>query len=111
MLKLLLTPILAWLISHTIKVIIFAVKEKKFDIKQFVRAGGMPSGHSATVSALSLAVYFEEGLTSIFVITLIFSIIVIRDTMIRPKEKRHTPLQAFTGLLLGLLISWIIYSI
>jgi acid phosphatase family membrane protein YuiD len=109
--KLLITPILAWLIAHSIKVILFAIKEKRIDIYQFYRAGGMPSGHSATVSALSLALYFNQGLTPLFIVSLIFSIIVIRDTHIRPKESRHTISQVIAGIILGLVLALVVNSL
>jgi len=111
MLKILLVPILAWLIAHILKLVIFAVKNKRLDIKQLVRAGGMPSGHSATVASLSLAVFFEQGLSPLFVVTAVLSIIVIRDTMIRTKEVRHKPLEAFVGTILGLIIAYLVYLI
>jgi acid phosphatase family membrane protein YuiD len=111
MLKILLVPILAWFISHILKLVIFAVKNKRWDIKQLVRAGGMPSGHSATVASLSLAVFFEQGLSPLFVVTLVLSIIVARDTMLRLKEVRHKPLEVLIGIILGLLIAFIVYSI
>lgn len=111
MIKLILSPVIAWLVAHASKVTLFALKKKRFDIKQLKRAGGMPSGHAATVTALSLALYFEQGFSNLFIVALIFSIIVIRDATIRPKEARHTPIQVLVGIILGLVISWVVYFI
>ena len=46
------------------------------------RTGGMPSSHSAMVAALASSVAFTEGPNStIFVITLMFALIIIRDAV------------------------------
>ena len=49
----LLIPVLAWAIAQVLKTIINAIMSKKFEISRLVGDGGMPSGHSATVSALA----------------------------------------------------------
>jgi len=74
-------------------------------------AGGMPSAHSATVSSLTTALYLQEGFTDLFVITLIFSIIIIFDTMLRPKETRHSWKQVIVGILLGVIVGFLIKRI
>ena len=71
----------------------------------------MPSAHSAVVAALTLAIFFHQGFTPLFIVTLILSFLVIRDTMLRPKELRHKPTEVLAGTLLGLIISYIIYII
>lgn len=69
-----------WFFTQTLKVIIGVIREKRFNFRWFVGTGGMPSSHAATVSALSTAVGFNSGFGSaIFVVTLVFSIIVIFD--------------------------------
>ena len=72
--------ILAWFLAQIIKVLLLLAVHKKFDIKRFVGAGGMPSSHSATVTALSAAVLKIYGFSSpIFAIAAILSIIVMYD--------------------------------
>lgn len=39
----------------------YRYKEKRWDLKQLIGSGGMPSSHSATVTALATAVGFHEG--------------------------------------------------
>lgn len=36
-------------------------KERRWDPKQLIGSGGMPSSHSATVTALAAAIGFHEG--------------------------------------------------
>ena len=70
----------AWFITQTVKVIIGVIREKRFNFRWFVGTGGMPSSHSATVSALTTAVGLYSGFNSpLFAIALTFSIIVVFD--------------------------------
>lgn len=78
--KVLFITLYAWLITQTIKVITGVIREKRFNFRWFIGTGGMPSSHSATVSALTTGVGLYSGFGSIdFVIALVFSIIVIFD--------------------------------
>ncbi|GMN49160.1 hypothetical protein TIFTF001_018324 [Ficus carica] len=55
-------------------------KERRWDLKQLVASGGMPSSHSATVTALAAAIGFQEGFGgSIFAISLILACVVMYD--------------------------------
>jgi len=57
--------------------IICRYKEKRWDPKQLVGSGGMPSSHSATVTALATAVGFHEGFGGpLFATALVMAIIV-----------------------------------
>ena len=70
----------SWFVAQTIKVIIGVIKEKRFNFRWFVGTGGIPSSHSATVSALATLVGLSCGFDSvIFVLALTFAIIVIAD--------------------------------
>lgn len=78
--KILWFTLYTWIITQAIKVIIGVIKEKKFNFRWFVGTGGMPSSHSATVSALAALVGLSCGFDSaIFVVTLLFAVIVIAD--------------------------------
>ena len=37
------------------------LREKRWDAKQLIGSGGMPSSHSATVTALAVSVAFKDG--------------------------------------------------
>jgi uncharacterized protein len=52
-------------------------KENRWDAKQLVGSGGMPSSHSATVTALTVAVGLREGFaSSLFATAAIFASVV-----------------------------------
>ncbi|XP_058219246.1 uncharacterized protein LOC131329859 isoform X3 [Rhododendron vialii] len=56
------------------------VKEKRWDSRRMVSSGGMPSSHSATVTALAAAVGFQEGTGgSAFAIAVVLACVVMYD--------------------------------
>ncbi len=70
----------AWMLAQLIKVVLHTAVNKRFDITRLVDTGGMPSSHTAFVSALSTSIAWTEGVNSpLFAITLCFSMIVIYD--------------------------------
>ena len=76
------SAVAAWLTAQLIKFIINAVLVRKWDIKRLFGDGGMPSGHSATVSSVALAVGLYEGFdTPLFAVACILAIIVMHDAM------------------------------
>ena len=78
----LLTSLSGWGVAQILKVIINAVVYKKFDISRLFGDGGMPSGHSATVSSLACITGLVYGLGSFeFAFTTILAIIVCHDAM------------------------------
>ncbi len=82
-------PFIAILLAETIKVIIdIAHKRKKV---RFINPGGMPSGHSAFVSALVVTVAYREGVDStMFMISAVVALIVMYDAItIRYESGRH----------------------
>ncbi|CAI0550887.1 unnamed protein product [Linum tenue] len=55
-------------------------KEKRWDSKRMVDSGGMPSSHSATVTALAMAIGLQDGTGSpAFAIAVILACIVMYD--------------------------------
>lgn len=48
----LLAGILSWLTAQVVKTILYAVINKEIDFTRLMGDGGMPSAHSATVTAL-----------------------------------------------------------
>jgi hypothetical protein len=80
--RIFLATILAWFLAQGIKNVIFWIKHKRIDFRLLLGSGGMPSSHSATVSALAISVGKIEGWgSSIFVITLIFAFIIMTDAI------------------------------
>lgn len=128
---------LTWVSTALLKTIFFWFSEKEINVSRFYSSGGMPSVHSAVVSALTFSVGFQEGFSStIFAATLVFSLIVIYDanniryaagkqaeilnkiisdfyrthTLQEEKLKEllgHTPKEVFVGIMIGLLFALI----
>ena len=78
----LITSTVAWLVAQVLKVIINAFIQRKLDWERLFGDGGMPSGHSATVSSLATITGLLCGLRSYeFGISAILAIIVCHDAM------------------------------
>lgn len=127
-----------WLTAQILKVVINAVVHKAWDFRRMIGDGGMPSAHSATVTAMALAVGAEAGFqTPLFGAAFFVAVIVMHDAMgvRRETEKQtkvikqlvqdssreipfevklkefvgHTPLQVFGGFCVGLVIVLLYY--
>lgn len=82
-LEFILAPLLTFFVVQSIKLATDGIKGN-FDLKNiFTTYGGMPSSHTAVVTSLTTMVGYTAGLDSpVFVVSLIFSIIVITDAMV-----------------------------
>lgn len=77
---LLITAVSSWLIAQVIKTVIHAIIYKKWDIARLFGDGGMPSGHSATVTSLAMISGMIYGFGSFqFAVTAVLAIIVCHD--------------------------------
>lgn len=128
----LITPFLTWLICGILKFLINSIQEKRlaFDL---IGYGGMPSNHSAIVSSMVFLIALKEGISHpAFGACLTFAFIVVIDAISLRKQIGkhaeainhlntnqsnllririgHTPKQIFTGIIIGLIISLIIYN-
>ena len=76
----LLTSLSSWFFAQISKVFINAWIQKKIVWERLVGDGGMPSGHSATVSSLAVATGLVYGFGSFqFAVTAILAVIVCHD--------------------------------
>ena len=72
----------SWFAAQFLKTVIFAIENKKWDWSRLFGDGGMPSGHSATVSSLAIMSALTFGFDSFqFAVTGILAIIVCHDAM------------------------------
>ena len=70
----------AWLLAQSIKMAIDYTHNKRLDFSVLVSTGGMPSAHSAAVSALATSIGLTAGFGSpLFATTLAFACIVMFD--------------------------------
>lgn len=76
----LLAALFAILFAQFVKIPIHFLLTKKLDFSLMTSTGGMPSSHSAAVTALTTAIAFEAGLDSpLFAVSAIFAVIVMFD--------------------------------
>ncbi len=72
--------VLAWVIAQVLKLFTYYDSNGKFDIRRMFGSGGMPSSHSAGMTAMSVMVLRICGFDSPeFAISIIISIIVMYD--------------------------------
>lgn len=75
-----LTGLSSWFLAQVLKTIIHIFIYKRLDLKRLFGDGGMPSGHSATVTSLAVIIALTYGPGSVeFAISGILAIIVCHD--------------------------------
>ncbi|MBP0013436.1 MAG: divergent PAP2 family protein [Roseofilum sp. SBFL] len=78
--RILIIALIACLSAQAIKLVVDLIKHQKLNIRALVTTGGMPSSHSALVSALATGIGITTGWSSPeFAISTIFAIIVMYD--------------------------------
>ncbi|MBR5309556.1 MAG: divergent PAP2 family protein [Oscillospiraceae bacterium] len=92
--KFFLTAVASWTLAQVIKVIIYAIINKTWDWSRLFGDGGMPSGHSATVSSLATISALSYGFGSFeFAVTGVLAVIVCHDAMgVRLEAGKHAKL-------------------
>ena len=78
---LLMSALIGWFIAQIVKTIICLFNKEKVGLSMLIFSnGGMPSSHSATVTALCTASFIQEGAASpTFAISLILAAVVMID--------------------------------
>ena len=129
----------ACLIAQLTKITVGAIRQRRFDFRWFLGTGGMPSTHSAGVTAMSTSVGLRVGFDSpLFAATLVFTLITLFDAQgvrrwsgrqaqilnkmledmyfqRRIQEERlkellgHTPTEVLAGMGVGLLTALVIH--
>ncbi|BFG29658.1 hypothetical protein CerSpe_159320 [Prunus speciosa] len=76
----LLSAFLSFALAQFLKLFTTWYKEKRWDSRRMLGSGGMPSSHSATVTALAVAIGFQEGTGgSAFAIAVVLACVVMYD--------------------------------
>lgn len=74
--------ICGWASAQVIKAILYTILHREFSLERLFGDGGMPSGHSATVSAMAMMSLLHYGVGSFeFAISAMLAIIVMHDAM------------------------------
>ena len=130
-------PFFLWFGIQLFKLIYDLVKTKKFNFKRIMGAGGMPSSHSAVVTAMATMIGKNEGVgTPLFALSFLFAFVVMYDacgvrraagkqarllnkivetpglTGMQVTERLvevlgHTPTQVFVGAIIGIVVGLI----
>ncbi len=78
----LITGLASWFLAQILKTVIYGIVNKRLDFTRMFGDGGMPSGHSATVTSLAIITGLNFGLNSFeFAMAFIFATVVCRDAM------------------------------
>ena len=90
----LLTGLGAWFLAQLLKTIIYGIINKEIRWERLVGDGGMPSGHSATVTSVAMMAGLRCGWGSFeFALASILAIIVCHDAMgVRRETGKHAVL-------------------
>ncbi len=81
-LNILLSCLVAWLLSQGVKALINLWRQRTLNIVQAIFAtGGMPSAHAASVSALAMAIFLHEGVSTAFAVALVLMFVTLRDAV------------------------------
>ncbi|MDP2859800.1 MAG: divergent PAP2 family protein [Bacillota bacterium] len=138
--KILLSPLLAWLCAQVLKVAFSFRKDSGFDFELLVGPGGMPSAHSALVTALATIAGLVHGWDSdAFAISFVLAMLTMYDAAgIRRSAGRqarilnqimhewhasktfrdvrlrellgHSPFEVFAGALLGIVTAILVHA-
>src|SRR3989344_3564589 len=95
--KILLSIILAWFISQTIKVFIMSMKKKKLRLDYYITGSGMPSSHTAIFVALTYSIYLLDAFE-------------VKQTKLR-EDIGHTIPEVIVGFLIGMLVTYYLFFI
>lgn len=127
---------LGYFLASVAKIIIMFFKGEKVRLLLAFSTGGMPSSHSATVTALATSIFMHEGFSTSFVIAFFFACVVIADAfgvrmetgkqahVINQMMKKdrikahkfnelvgHTPKQVLVGAIFGICIAILFYFV
>jgi acid phosphatase family membrane protein YuiD len=85
----LLVAVTVQLASQLFKVVFYSLRERRLRLDYFISTGGMPSAHTAFVSALTVSLGLHHGFASeFFAVAFVFSVIIVYD-LVRVRGAVH----------------------
>jgi len=132
---------ITWVLNQSLKLIIFYITEKKWDVMRFIGAGGMPSTHSALSVCVATTIGLKEGWDSpLFALAVVIAFIIMADAAgvrretgeqakvlnkiileffkeIKLKDRRlkelvgHTPFEVIVGAFVGTVMAWVLCAV
>ncbi|MBA3062567.1 MAG: divergent PAP2 family protein [Atribacteria sp.] len=139
--KIIIIAFITWILNQSLKLMVFYITEKKWDIRRFVGAGGMPSTHSALSVCVAVTIGLKEGWESpLFALAIVIAFIIMADAAgvrretgeqakvlnkiileffeerkIRDKNLKelvgHTPFEVIVGAFIGIVMAWILCAV
>jgi len=139
--KIIIIAFITWVVNQILKLIIFYITEKKWDMRRFIGAGGMPSTHSALSICVATTIGLKEGWDSpLFALAIVIAFIIMADAAgvrretgeqakvlnkiileffeerkIRDKNLKelvgHTPFEVIVGAFIGIVMAWILCAV
>ena len=94
----------AWFVCQFSKGILIGIRTRKWDFRNFLGSGGMPSSHTGMVVALTYMVAVKEGIdSSAFAISVVFAFIVMYDAVGVRREtgKQSRVINLITNMITG----------
>jgi acid phosphatase family membrane protein YuiD len=79
--RILISVILALVLIQAMKILWRWLHKESIDWNEALADGGVVSAHMGIVSALCFSIYFAEGLSNLFFACVVFSLIVLRDSV------------------------------
>jgi len=136
--KLLIGVACAWALANVSKIVTTSIRTKSIDWQVIFFAGGMPSVHAAVVVSLLTSLLLTEGVTTLTVVTGVFTFLFVYDAMtlrravadhnlilrwihthlkvkVAAALKRkggigHTPLEVVIGIVIGIVVPLVLYA-
>ena len=139
--KIIIIAFITWIVNQSLKLMVFYITEKKWDMRRFVGAGGMPSTHSALSVCVAITIGVKEGWDSpLFALAIVIAFIIMADAAgvrretgeqakvlnkiileffeerkIRDKNLKelvgHTPFEVIVGAFIGVVAAWILCAV
>ena len=139
--RVLIAGVSAWVIGQFLKFPLEYIFNKRWNWGIMFSSGGMPSSHSALVTAVALSIGFRDGFnTSLFALAMAMAMIIIYDaagvrrqagihaerineimkSFIESRQFQeedlkemlgHTPFEVIAGVLLGFVISLVLFGL
>ena len=139
--KIIIIAFITWVVNQILKLMVFYITEKKWDMRRFIGAGGMPSTHSALSVCVAVTIGLKEGWDSpLFALAIVIAFIIMADAAgvrretgeqakvlnkiileffeerkIRDKNLKelvgHTPFEVIVGAFIGVVAAWILCAV
>ena len=139
--KIIIIAFITWVVNQILKLMVFYITEKKWDVRRFIGAGGMPSTHSALSICVATTIGLKEGWDSpLFALAIVIAFIIMADAAgvrretgeqakvlnkiileffeerkIRDKNLKelvgHTPFEVIVGAFIGSVMAWILCAV